>query len=413
MNRRDFLAATALSTAALLTTGQPTSAAARTRTTGPVTPLLPAPTGPYRVGATALHLVDRTRRDPLEPGIPVRELMLTVHHPARATTGHPPAPYMTARAATSFAEFQPAAHPGLPAAGVDWAGPRTHAYAGAPVLPGRWPVLLYSPGGGDPRTLGTALAEDLASHGHVVVTVDHPGDACGVEFPRPAPPYRTGVLRESVLRGDPRTDPALFRTLIDARVADLRFVLGRLEDWAAGHGTDADGRPLPAGLGRTLDLRRTAAYGHSAGGTAVAQALHEDHRLRAAVNLEGFLDHPTGELFPVARDGADRPLLLLGTDGFAGRTERDRSWQAACRRSRGHAVRHELTGTAHWVFTDHAAFAPRLQAAGLMTAESRAALVGPRDPATTVPLVRGLVRAFLARHLAAPQRPRATTAPGV
>ncbi|MFF2191345.1 hypothetical protein [Streptomyces sp. NPDC058157] len=79
-------------------------------------------------------------------------------------------------------------------------------------------MLVYSPGGGDSRTLGTTLAEDLASHGRVVVLVDHPGDASQVELP-------TG-LRTTVLFGPP--DPATFRTMVDTRIADLRLVLDRL-----------------------------------------------------------------------------------------------------------------------------------------------------------------------------------------
>ncbi|MEU9480955.1 hypothetical protein [Streptomyces sp. NPDC048191] len=64
---------------------------------------------------------------------------------------------------------------------MDWRAVLTHGYVGAPPLPGRRPVLVYSPGGGDSRTLGTTLAEDLASHGRVVVLVDHPGDASQVD----------------------------------------------------------------------------------------------------------------------------------------------------------------------------------------------------------------------------------------
>jgi alpha-beta hydrolase superfamily lysophospholipase len=38
-------------------------------------------------------------------------------------------------------------------------------------------VVLYSPGAGDPRTWETALVQDLASRGYVVVTIDHTYDA--------------------------------------------------------------------------------------------------------------------------------------------------------------------------------------------------------------------------------------------
>ncbi|MGI5346900.1 alpha/beta hydrolase family protein [Streptomyces sp. CA-250714] len=342
-------------------------------------PRLPAPTGPHRVGVTVLHMTDRSRRDPWQPDS-VRELMVSVLHPAGDVRGHPVAPQMSAGAAQSFRKLAPLFHSELPRTGVDWAATMTHAHTGAPARPGRRPVLLYTPGGGDPRTLGTSVAEELASHGYVVVTIDHPGDATEVEFP-------DNSLRESVLRGDPRTDPPLFRTVIDTRVADTRFVLDQLENLAAERNE----------LGRTLDLRRIGVYGHSAGGTTAAQAMYEDRRIKAAVNMEGFLDHPGGELFPVAAHRVDRPLLLLRSDGFTGRSELERSWSVV----RGAVHRRQIGNAAHWVFTDYASMAPQLQDAGLMSAEGRSSLVGGIAPERSVPLVRNCLRAFFARQLRA------------
>ncbi|GAA2094039.1 lipase [Streptomyces albiaxialis] len=349
--------------------------------TGDVTLRLPGPTGPHRVGVALLHLTDEDRPDPWDPGTGGRELMVSVFHPARATHGRPRAPQMTPGAAEWFGRLDATRlHPQLPGSDVDWAATRTHAYEDAPPLPSARPrpVLLHTPGGGDPRTLGTALAQDLASHGYVVVSVDHPGETSEVEFPG-------GRIRTTALRGDPAKDTPLFRTMTETRVADLRFVLDVLPAHA-----DA--------LGLALDTRRVGAYGHSAGGTAVAQAMYEDPRIAAAVDLEGYLDLPSGELLPVAREGVDRPLLLVGTDGF--RDARfDRSWGAMLDHPGGRTRRVEVRDAAHWVFTDLAAMVPPLERAGLMTAEGRNALVGRIAPARSVPLVRGTVRAFFDRHL--------------
>ncbi|MFJ9414544.1 alpha/beta hydrolase [Streptomyces sp. NPDC101227] len=363
---------------------------------------LPAPTGPHPVGAATLYLVDRSRRDPWEPAIAVREVMITVFYPARAVRGYPLAPQMAGDAVELFQAIDVRVHH-LPAEGVDWAATRTHSHSGAPARPVRRPVLLYTPGGGDARTLGTGLAEELASRGYVVVTIDHPGDAGEVGFPV----ARAGRerVRATVFRGDPRADPRRFRTMIDTRIADIRFVLGRLAALVAGRNPDAAGRALPKDLGRALDLRRVGVYGHSAGGTAAAGALYEDRRIGAAVNLEGYLDQPPerpgaeGKPYPVARHGVDRPLLLVGSENFPTRKERDRSWSALLAHSPGHARRRGIDDAAHWVFTDYAALAPQLQAAGLMPAHDRNALVGALDPATAVPMVRAYVHSFFARHL--------------
>ncbi|MFD3663244.1 alpha/beta hydrolase family protein [Streptomyces sp. NPDC058659] len=356
-------AATLLGPAAARATARPAA-----RAGGPAVLRLPAPTGPHPVGLRTFVLTDTSRDDPWVPGTGVREVKITVLYPARTVRGRPRAPQLTPVEARYFAELAPLVRPGLPAAGtVDWGATLTHGHTDAPALPGRRPVLLYSPGGGDSRTLGTTLAEDLASHGRVVVLIDHPGDASQVELP--------GGVRVTVLRGDP--DPATFRTMIDTRVADLRFVLDRLGS-------------LP--LAPVMDLRRIGVYGHSAGGTAAVHALAADARLAAGANLEGYLD-----LDPL--NGFDRPLLMVRTDGFDGAERRERSWE------RLRARRVLLTGSDHWVFTDHAFLVPQLQAAGLLTAEARAALIGAADPAAAVDALRRGTRSFFARRLSAPVPP--------
>lgn len=376
---------------------------AQARDADDVTLRLPKPTGPHRTGVTTLYLADRSRRDPWEPTIPVREVMVTVFYPARTVRGYPVAPQLTEGAAKVFKQIDVPVHR-LPASGVNWAATRSHSHAGAPAQAVRRPVLLYSPGGGDPRTMGTGLAEELAGHGYVVVTIDHPGDASEVEFPgRTA--YRNEAIRETVFRSDPRADPQLFRTAIDTRIADTRFVLDQLAVLAAGRNPDAEGRALPEHLGRALDLRRVGIYGHSAGGTTAAETMYEDRRIGAAINLEGYLDYPPdqpgqeGKMLPVARYGVDRPLLLLGTDGFPYKEDLERSWSAMLANPQGCTRRRQLNDATHWVFTDYAAMAPQLQAAGLMTAADRIELVGAIDPEESVPAVRKHVLSFFGRHL--------------
>ncbi|KOG64415.1 alpha/beta hydrolase family protein [Streptomyces varsoviensis] len=361
---------------------------------------LPAPAGPYRTGVTTLYLVDRSRRDPWDPGIAVREVMVTVFYPARTVDGFPVARQMTEEAAAVFAQVAPLAHPQLPKSGVNWAATSTHSHTNAPARPVPSPVLLYSPGGGDPRTLGTSVAEELASHGYAVVTVDHPGDAAVVSFPTERK-GRSGTFRTTVFRGDPREQPKLFRTMINTRVADLAFVLDHLRILTAGR--------LPEGLADALDLSRVGAYGHSAGGTAVSEAMYEDRRIAAAINLEGYLDqaprpsgHP-GPLYPIARHGTRRPLLLLGTPDFPHQKELSRSWSPLLTHPHNHTHHARLDNTAHWIFTDYAAIAPQLQSAALIPPPARTALIGTLPPPQSIPLIRNHIRAFFTRHV--PIRP--------
>ncbi|WP_343979399.1 alpha/beta hydrolase [Kribbella koreensis] len=383
VTRRSFLTSTiALTTSATaLAATMPAATAARAASTSTspspdLTLRLPAPTGPHRLGVRTIHLIDRGRVDPWN-GSPDRDLMLTVFYPARSTRGYRRAPQMTARAAESFKGFAAYYHH-LPA-GVDWSATLTHSYADAPPAPGSRPVLLYSPGGTDPRTLGTGLAEDLASHGYVVVTIDHPGETSEVDIPG-------SELRTIQIPPTTPTDPVLSRLMMSTRFTDVRSVLSQLKT-----------------LGLPLDLRRIGIYGHSAGGSTAAQGLYENRAIKSAVNLEGYLDFlplqpgEPDELYPIAQHGSDRPLLLAGTDGF--RDARfDSSWSALLGH-RGPVRRTEVAHANHWVFTDLGALAPQLQAAGLMTAEDRTSRVGAVDPAISVPLIRRTVRSFFDRTL--------------
>ncbi|WP_433002257.1 alpha/beta hydrolase family protein [Kribbella sp. CA-294648] len=389
--RRSFLALTTAAAAMpMATVAQAASSSTSPSASADLRLTLPAPTGPHRLGVRTLHLIQRGRPDPWN-GSPDRELMLSVFYPALTTRGFPLAPQMTSKAAQKFSEIDAVfLHP-LPKSGVDWSATLTHSVLNAPAVPVRRPVVLYSPGGADPRTLGTSVAEELASHGYVVVTIDHPGETSEVEFP-------DGRVREIQMPPTTATDPVLSRLMIQTRLADITFVLSQLKLLAAG----------ARGLGRALDLRRIGIYGHSAGGATAAQALYENPELRSAVNLEGYLDYlpfragDPHELYPIAQHGTDRPLLLVGTDGFHD-SRFESSWSALL--SHGGPVRRtEVVGADHWVFTDFAAMAPQLQAAGLMSAHDRARLIGMIEPGRSIPLIRGMVRRFFDQTLCRRQR---------
>ncbi|MFD9790264.1 alpha/beta hydrolase family protein [Streptomyces sp. NPDC059070] len=373
LSRRGLLSVAALAAAASVT-GLPRAAAASGAAPARLRLTLPAPTGPHPVGTVALRLVDRARRDPWVPSRGRRELMVSVRYPARDVRGYPRAPQMAPGEAAAY-DLASGLGEDLPPGRVDWAATLSHAHTGAPASGDRLPVVLYSPGAGDPRTLGADLCDELASHGYAVVMVDHTHDAGAVEFPNGR--VERTVLFDEYARArkkGPKALVAFLKKVADVRVADARFVLDRLG-------------ALPGGLGARLDPCAIGMFGQSAGGFAAAHTLHDDRRVRAALNMDGVMGYTQRDDDPshpstVATDGVDRPLLLMGMEGDDHHTVA--SWGAAWEHSTGWHRDLTLTGAAHASFTDLQYQVPQIVRGLGLDDSVRTKNVGSLDPERSV-----------------------------
>jgi dienelactone hydrolase len=159
-------------------------------------------------------------------------------------------------------------------------------------------VLVQSQSGFPPLLLA-ATAEELASHGYVVVGVNHTYEPAVTVFADGRvvavnPEAQAGVL-------GPQTAPYQERfrqraAVCDYKAADLASVADQLERLPTDMAGLLDGR---------LDLDRLGGFGHSFGGNAALQWCRNDRRCRAAANLDGALWTEVG------RVGLDRPVLQL------------------------------------------------------------------------------------------------------
>jgi pimeloyl-ACP methyl ester carboxylesterase len=360
LSRRGLLGAGLTAAAAGLLPAPGAAAATGVAGTHPI-PLL-APTGRYPIGMTERHLVDRSRRDPWVGSIPYRELMVSLWYPTRPCE-HPFARYMTPRAASHFDAGLSQHIPGYRTGVIDWAGTRTHARLDAPVTAGRHPVVLYGPGGGNPRTLGTGLIEELASHGYLVVAIDHTYEASEVEF------------LDGRLATDRRPPGTTRGQSTAVRVADIRFVLDALR------------------------LDRVGMFGYSAGGFSAAEAMLADQRIRAGANLDGKLlddDEPV-VLSRVARTGLDRPFLQLATPGHT--RELDPSWASFQEHQRGWFRELRLAQTTHLSLSDLEIAIPYLAPLMGLPPAAVALAIGELEPHRCVAIQRAYLTAFFDRHL--------------
>uniref|UniRef100_UPI000DE2E3FA alpha/beta fold hydrolase n=1 Tax=Nonomuraea lactucae TaxID=2249762 RepID=UPI000DE2E3FA len=348
---------------------------------------LPAPAGRHPLGTVSLHLVDRSRPDPWVAARPYRELMVGIWYPATDAPDLPLAPHMSPRAAEDFGQTLARALFGIRPGTVDWGATRTHAREGAPMSRGRgdgrsggrWPVVLFSAGFGAPRSVGTTVIEDLAAQGYVVVSVDHTYEAAQVEFPG-------GRVERSKIPPEPTQE--LLNRAHEVRVADTRFVLGRLTRLARGGNPDAGRRPLPAGLRGGLDLSRVGVIGHSMGGATAAQVALDDPRVDAGVNLDG------GHRGQVARTGLAKPFLQLAAEPHT--RAGDPTWRSFWDRSTGWKRELRFTGARHYSFTDAEAITRQLPGVPESTVRD---LVGTIDPDQAVAAQRAYAAAFFDLHL--------------
>jgi pimeloyl-ACP methyl ester carboxylesterase len=93
----------------------------------------------------------------------------------------------------------------------------------------------------------------------------------------------------------------------------------------------------PAGLARRLDLGRIGMFGVSAGGFTAAQAMAEDPRIKAGVDLDGATDSPiipgSSHLLPVFTTGLRQPFMFMGDPQTSWRTVA--SWRSFWTRTPG------------------------------------------------------------------------------
>ncbi|MFJ3922291.1 alpha/beta hydrolase family protein [Streptomyces sp. NPDC090022] len=341
--------------------------AADARAEGPAE--LPRPTGPLPVGRSVLHLVDRSRPDPWVPTADGRELMVTLHYPARRPAAGPAAPYATTPETRALLEGYGLGD-AVPAA--DLSATRTWAGTDVRPAPGRYPLVVLSPGFTASRYTLTALAEDLAARGYVVASVDHAYESLGIETP-------DGRLLTCAACGPVSEGQVPEGVITAGRARDVSYVLDRL----------TGNRPAWKYAG-TIDRRRIGMAGHSIGGASAATAMLADGRVRAGVNMDGAF-HDT-----LPEEGlGGRPFMLLGTDDEMHRPGGlDHTWDAAWQRFGGWKRWLTLADSDHFTFTDAAVF---LDHFGV----PRAPLPGDRALALT----RAYVAAFFDRHLKGAARP--------
>lgn len=365
----------------------------------------PSPSGPHTVGRTELHLAAPDRGHPWVERAGARDVMVSVWYPAAEGDGTGHAPYLTPSVADVLkGELeQVGRHRDDLDAGASHANALQDAAADGS---GPFPVVLYSPGLRESRFLNTSNIEELVSHGYVVAAMDHPYETLAVDLPDGR------VLRTNM----PGLDPEVLREAVEVRVEDVRLTLDGLAELAGGRTPDTNGKEPPPGLTEAVDMDAIGMFGHSLGGLTAAEAILEDDRIDAGMNLDGTLAYHSGDGIWADSTlwGVDRPFALL-TAGLAGtgREPHHSGHSPDFRRfvdaSAAPVLELYMAEGEHMSYTDHQWILPALAESGrsgdrtwtTMVAET----IGTVDPEESVRTQRAYITAFFDAHLRSDRSP--------
>ncbi len=264
---------------------------------------LPAPTGPFAVGTAEYHLIVKSRKETKSSNPDYsRELMIHVWYPcfANSTKVGPtdkrvsgePDPYLDkVMPHVKKIIYETTDTPSLEQLNYLDAPIKTHSFYNAPISQAQpeYPVVIFSHGlGSGAAQLYTSILEDLASHGYIVVAIDHTYDNLVTIFPG------NRVVKFEIPEGEGGkvlecTSDAMKQETehLNVWVHDIQFVLDELEKI---NKHDPNGL-----LTAKFDLSRIGVFGHSFGGAAATQACRIDIRCKAGADIDGALQGKDAE----------------------------------------------------------------------------------------------------------------------
>ncbi len=237
---------------------------------------LPETTGSLKVGVRQLLFEDTSRDEPFTVQTSDRRRWVaSIYYPAQVAPRAARALYMDSLSAIVWAKLRHL-----------WQrferSVITRAFRDAPVLPGteQYPVVIYSPDIFSLPENYHSLVTDLASHGYVVVGINHTYASAAASFPK------QGFVSDRIWANgyaNKNTRQRAMTSYLPTWIADIRFVADDLVRRDEDPGFFLSGR---------LDVNKIGVWGHGYGGWAAARALLAEDRFVAGVALDGRVEDP-------------------------------------------------------------------------------------------------------------------------
>jgi dienelactone hydrolase len=244
---------------------------------------LPSPSGQWRVGTTEM-----TWDSPSHIGI-----IAKIWYPTNATTGIN-SPYVDhidriTDWPTSLLKFI-------------FRRITTPAFINATLIsaatPAGFPLILLSPALGAINLIYTFYALEFASHGFIVIGIDHPGssgralltDGSSVKFNNIPKEVLADIDRFESLASEIAMQQAQNLSMVVDAVAKLNSTTNSF-------------------LYQSININKIFAVGHSIGGTAIFMACGQDRRIAKGINFDGYSFVPA-----IDTDYTGKELLLFNSD---------------------------------------------------------------------------------------------------
>jgi len=316
-------------------------------------PKIPTPSGPYQIGTSIFEMTDTSRQEIYSGKDEPRRFMIQVWYPAEVKDADIRAPWMS-----NASIYAPAiaTYINLPSYFLNHlALVEIPAYIDAKVATsdGGFPVILFSHGWNGFNAQNTGQALELASHGYVVVGIQHTYGAVITVFPDGTiAPNNPKALPEDA--EDPNYE-VVARVLVNEWAGDMSFVMDQLSVWEKEAGNP---------FAEKLDLERVGVYGHSTGGGAAIQFCGVDSRCKAVLGMDPFMRPVSAE---VIENGVSQPSFFMFSQGWADLTDSKNNqlfnqFYPNASDSRG-AI--SIDGTKHYDFSDLPLLSPIAPQLGL------------------------------------------------
>lgn len=282
------------------------------KTALPVT--TPKLSGPHSVGVVADELIDNSRTEIYAKGS-ARKFKIKTYYPSQGDK----------EAVKNKYQILPGLKPALGFKEEDVTPIDlfyTHAEPGQKPAEIKAPVIFFSHGFGFYADDYVELYENLASHGFIVIALEHPYTASFSQF---SDGSEMAVIDDAKLNK---------KAEILQRQQDIEFLLQQIKKGKVRHFCEK--------AAMTADLNRIGICGHSLGGTTALEVCKKLKNINAGVNLDGSLEENYSEKF-------EKPFLtVLSGNNLSnpppGNTEKEQ-WQTMKARWKGFDEANKNTAT--------------------------------------------------------------------